>query len=402
MKVLIADDEYLVRSSLTSMLNELKLPIEIIGEATNGEELVELVKKQTPDLVFVDIRMPELNGLDAIKNAGTYSPNTQWVILTGFSEFDYAKEAIKLGATNYLLKPASPQEIKEVLVSSLKRYKDKNALLNKEFENELMALIHDLIPYSDDDETSIIGKAKFLGAIFAFDSNLNEKEKTELQIKFCNTIRTDFNEILTHDVRLALFPMPSGEWAVVGAWGFTQANQGENVIKRCIDLISRIALKFNTDHFTITILRTDVCKSYGILNNRLEQLQTLSYNGRKLSAETIKDECSSRDMTHKVITFIEQNYMLDIGIAQIAEQLNITPNYLSFIFHKKTGSTYMKHLTSVRMLKARELLSNPNAQVQLVAEKVGYFSTRHFTKLFKEYFGYYPSECRDSYQNKKQ
>ena len=111
MKILIADDEKLIRYSLKSMIEDMKLALEIIGEAGNGQEMIDLVKKRNPDIAFVDIKMPGLSGLEAIKIARDISPHTKWIILTSYSEFDYAKEAISLGAAGYLLKPVSPEEL---------------------------------------------------------------------------------------------------------------------------------------------------------------------------------------------------------------------------------------------------------------------------------------------------
>nr|WP_275983826.1 helix-turn-helix transcriptional regulator [Paenibacillus hamazuiensis] len=91
--------------------------------------------------------------------------------------------------------------------------------------------------------------------------------------------------------------------------------------------------------------------------------------------------------------------MEDIGIGQIAGELNVTPNYLSSLFHKKTGCTFVKYLTRLRMYKAKELLAETGLQVQQVAEKVGYYSSRHFTKLFKDTNGVYPSDFKKNLGN---
>jgi len=67
MRILIADDEYLVRASLISMLGEVNLPVDSIREATTGEEMVSIIQQDLPDVAFVDIRMPGISGLEAIK-----------------------------------------------------------------------------------------------------------------------------------------------------------------------------------------------------------------------------------------------------------------------------------------------------------------------------------------------
>lgn len=495
MKVIIADDEYLVRASLKSMIQELDIPVDIAGEASNGEEMVRLVKDHNPDIAFVDIRMPKLNGLEAIKIARNNSPNTQWIILTGFSEFDYAKESIRLGASGYLLKPASPEELREVFDNQLKRTRETISILNKDFENELIALANDLSTISDDAGPGFISKARFLCSIFIFDSCLNENRKSELHMKFYKAVRSMINDSSTTDVRIALFPMPNGELATVGAWDPKNSEQARNVIKIYFEEITAAVREFSADRFSITLLQSDECSSLEMLHKRMYQLQNLSplrtvnscsrrytieelaqlyktepsevlelsnlliklaaayrekaylnyiktlediekiilssklsdcsiiktmaefllntvncridtdmepktwmktlrEHGEVLLAESLKEDNQAPDAVSQVIAFIDGSYMLDISIGQIAEQLNITPNYLSSLFHKKTGTTFMKYLTKVRMLKAKELLANPGMQVQQAAEKVGYYSTRHFTKLFKEFYGYYPSECR--------
>ena len=84
MRILVADDEYLIRASLISMLDELNLPIHSLQEATTGEQMVDIVRHDPPDIAFVDIRMPGLNGLEAINAAKSLSSQTKWFILTGF------------------------------------------------------------------------------------------------------------------------------------------------------------------------------------------------------------------------------------------------------------------------------------------------------------------------------
>jgi two-component system response regulator YesN len=73
------------------MLEELGLPLDLVGEATNGEEMTALVGRYLPDVAFVDIHMPKLNGLETIRLGKQVSPHTKWFILSGFPEFDYAQ-----------------------------------------------------------------------------------------------------------------------------------------------------------------------------------------------------------------------------------------------------------------------------------------------------------------------
>lgn len=114
MNIILADDERLPRLGLKSMIEELFPNQHTFIEITNGEELLLYVEQQTPDVIFLDIHMPKLSGLEAFSQF--YQKNIPVVMLTGYAEFSYAKEALKYGAIDYLLKPAGLEEIKRVMM----------------------------------------------------------------------------------------------------------------------------------------------------------------------------------------------------------------------------------------------------------------------------------------------
>ena len=498
MRILIADDEYLVRASLISMLGELPLPNHSLQEATTGEQVVNLVRQDLPDVAFVDIRMPGLNGLEAIKAAKTLSPLTKWFILTGFPEFDYAHEAIRLGVSGYLLKPISPEELKKIFDDFIKENQKQKIVQNNHFERELMVLLHGLASLEFDESESFVREAHFTGAIYYFDSCLSEKVRAERQFAFCRGIQRIINENLNHYNRLALIILPNGELATVVAWEATQyAHAKHHIQKYFKSLESHVQDASGTD-MAVTVVKTKDCLTYRDFLAELERLQELAplrvyceigrllhvsslsqqakYPDQKELAVQIQSLCRSyrdrnklnyiqslerlkktfqreifkisdrerenivaflnqsigsqltsrhspkqwvqvlerydvlfpdslpkedfqnTDIVDRVIAFMHENYMTNIGIGQIAERLNVTPNYLSTLFHKKTGINFMAYLQKIRMLKAKELLTDPNVQIHQVAEQVGYFSPRHFARLFAEHYGCLPSEYRDRHK----
>lgn len=122
-KILIADDEYLERKALGIILKERSgiKDIEIVGKAVKGEEAVELAVKNKADIVFIDIKMPGMNGLQAIKKIKAELPEARFVILTAYDEFEYVQEALKLNIEEYLLKPVKPEKVKTVVISLIKK-----------------------------------------------------------------------------------------------------------------------------------------------------------------------------------------------------------------------------------------------------------------------------------------
>ncbi|HEX8033385.1 MAG TPA: response regulator [Ktedonobacterales bacterium] len=491
MKILIADDESLARATLRSMLHDVQVPLEVLPDATNGEEMVTLVQRHTPDIVFVDIKMPKLNGLEAIKQAKAFALDARWFILTGFSEFTYAQEALRLGVSDYLLKPVDPEEVGRVVMEVMREQKKRLFATNQQFERDLAALYHGLTSLKQEDPDSLLMKAHFLGAIFYSDSYLMEAQKAQRQSDFLRDVQTEVNQFLADTIRIALYGLPSGEIALVGAWRAVQEAQGELRCRRCLCSVQELLARYSDKVFCVTMLQTSVCRSYDELYERLNWLQEYAalrsvYGiGRKIHVKTLAEyaaqrhfvaishalekliaayreklyvqymqaiedliqrmaggpaidsgtkksvaqflchtlpchvtpdqgsdewkrilqECGDkgllaqprreqRDIVAQVKEFIEQNYPSDISITQIAETLQVTPNYLSALFHKRMGITFIKYLTKIRLLRAKELLADPAMRVQQVAELVGYTGTRHFTKLFTSYFGYYPSEQR--------
>lgn len=491
MKILIADDEELVQYSLKSMIRELGIAKHDIRIACDGVELINALKGFSPDIAFVDIKMPRLNGLEAIKTGRDLSPKTRWIILTSYSSFEYAKEAIDLGAAGYLLKPVSPEELSATIKEVADTNRRELMAANEEFEGKLNGLFHNTISYRQA-KLDFFKEVHFLGVIIIFDSPLAEESRLKHQIDFCNQVREFIGEYLFSDLRIALCTLPNGELVTAGAFPAENENGKKNFI-RYLRRLKGSDRMFGADLLKVTILETEECDNYTMLVRQFKQAGELSMLravlgiGRSLDLEGLigkskqpelvkvskclaalsiayrqsnylefmknktlfeealsfpgwstvdsvfkavqlflkytvepslvverdkdilsvglkalaerlltekKKSDGSGDIVNKVKAFVEKNYMHDIGIAQIAYSLGITPNYLSALFHRKSGTTFLRYLTGVRMSRARELLAQPDSRVNRVAREVGYYSSRHFARLFKDHFNLYPSYCK--------
>ena len=115
-RVLIVDDEPFIRQGLKILINWKEHGYEVIGEASNGKEAMEIIKNTSVDLVITDIKMPEMNGLELIERVKKNNyKNIKFIVLSGFYEFEYAKTAIKYGVKDYVLKPIQKEELNHVL-----------------------------------------------------------------------------------------------------------------------------------------------------------------------------------------------------------------------------------------------------------------------------------------------
>ncbi|MGL4572434.1 MAG: response regulator transcription factor [Clostridium sp.] len=131
-KVMLIDDEKLITQGLMHLIEWEKFNLEVAEVAENGEEALEKFKMNQVDIVITDINMPKMTGLEFIKEVKSINENVQFIILSGYDEFSYAKKAMEYGVKNYILKPINEDELEEALknlveiinVEKKKRYKD--------------------------------------------------------------------------------------------------------------------------------------------------------------------------------------------------------------------------------------------------------------------------------------
>jgi len=116
LRVLLADDHVLVRAGIHSLLNQLD-GIDVVGEASNGREALELVEMHRPGVVLMDIDMPELNGLDATARIVSRFPSVRVIILSVHGTEEHVLQALRAGAAGYLLKNISPAELDHAIRS---------------------------------------------------------------------------------------------------------------------------------------------------------------------------------------------------------------------------------------------------------------------------------------------
>lgn len=125
LSLLIAEDEYIVRQGISSLVDFEHFQITQIKEAENGKEAWALCQNQDFDIILADINMPFLNGIELSQLVKEKSPKTHIIFITGYDRFDYALEALKLGADDYLLKPFSKNDIEDTLEKIIEKIKEE-------------------------------------------------------------------------------------------------------------------------------------------------------------------------------------------------------------------------------------------------------------------------------------
>lgn len=172
-KVLVVDDEPLEREAISYILGHERPEVKVVGEAGSGRVALELTRKLRPDIVFMDIQMPGVSGLEATQALKELAPEMKVVVLTAYDEFDFAQRALKLGASDYLLKPARPAEILRVTDAMCRELAEAAAREEEEkrLRQELAAimpyietgLLLDLVSGRTENKAQLTERARFLG-----------------------------------------------------------------------------------------------------------------------------------------------------------------------------------------------------------------------------------------------
>lgn len=155
---------------------------------------------------------------------------------------------------------------------------------------------------------------------------------------------------------------------------------------------ARAAVKLNVFDYLLKPLR-DLELSAALSN--------ISFKLGKTSDKFEKHLASNETLVSKIQEYLQLHFREGLSLTILADEFEITPSYLSTIFHKEIGEPYSKYLLKLRMETAKALLSNPNSKVQEVALNIGFSSSKHFISVFKSYYGISPGEFKKELFSKK-
>lgn len=133
-RVIVADDEYKVCQLICQLIDWEELGMRLIGTASNGLEALKMIEAEKPDLVLTDIRMPGFDGLELLKRAREVQPDVEFIIISGYSHFEYAQTAIRYGVSDYILKPVNKETLNATMQKARQRYLEHKAQTEEDLE----------------------------------------------------------------------------------------------------------------------------------------------------------------------------------------------------------------------------------------------------------------------------
>lgn len=136
MRILIAEDELLERKAMRKFIDDNFSDMEVVGEAENGRKAIMLAETLSPEVIFMDIKMPGINGLEAIEQIYAFSPSIKFILVSAYDSFKYAKEAMRFGIKEYILKPGKKEEIVTALLRVKKEIEAENEQQREKVQSE--------------------------------------------------------------------------------------------------------------------------------------------------------------------------------------------------------------------------------------------------------------------------
>lgn len=493
MRILIVEDEVKIRRGLAALIAR-QTDNEIVGEAKNGKEGLVLIMQTNPDLVITDVRMPEMDGLEMLEALAERRISVHCVILSGYSEFEYAKKAIRYGVDDYLLKPLAPEDILELLnkihVKLEQETKQQSNIAQRILQNRLFDTAQGSDLSADMAELKIQPDRSYdLLAGYGWDTLPAERREwlnrilmTELHRKY-----PDMHCCLLDETRelVCLLPqeaLPEFQtelnwylqrtggkwiWAVAAVPAFDRLQETMQVIhtfylycQKNGQIMTKEAMAaFAAEPFAYpeelevrlraALYREDgslleqyftefkeymwkkpfpppqIKDGYSRLVHRMlhwiedaekstyEKLEPLRYASKisnvytreemdrildeilhELKSETEHKEDISNYAIKKAISYIRMHYAENISLEEIADRLDITPEYLSTLFNREVGINFSGFLRDFRLSHAKRLLKGSDKKIYEIAQEVGYPDSKYFNRVFKENVGVSPREFR--------
>jgi two-component system response regulator YesN len=127
-KIVVVEDEMLVKKGLILTTDWQKFDCEVVGEASNGIEGIEIIRKKRPEIVITDVRMPGMDGIKMIETLKGEGCKSEFIIISGYSEFEYARQAVKLGVRDFLVKPIDDEDLDNALYNTCREVRNKRTI----------------------------------------------------------------------------------------------------------------------------------------------------------------------------------------------------------------------------------------------------------------------------------
>lgn len=387
-KILLVDDEFYYREALKNTISWESYGCCVCGEANNGVAGVEKAKELKPDIVLADVSMPFMDGLQMIEEVQKDLPDAIFAIVTGYSEFEYAKRGMELGVKYFVVKPVNDKELiksvsqmvkeldarkeKKKEYTSLRFWADKNAHNNQRDFLEMLLDGNEEITterffYECENLQLPIQNGGYAVCCLKVDYcspiNLTAQEWEEIIQKMLSEEAVTPDYVLhcnQRGLRILFFDMSPKAWDEIQMRALMQKLQ----IKCMRELVCTVVAGVGS-----------YCLDYTELPQSCAE------------AERSMTEITTSDLITRMLAYIHENYAdADLTLHKISAALYSNYSYLSAQFTKEVGMSASQYISRFRMTKAANALRNGVDNMVQIACDVGFTDVKYFYRCFKKEF----------------
>lgn len=384
-KILIADDEVLERKSLHIFFERNFPELIILPDAENGSQVIETVLHQKPDVLILDIEMPGLNGLEALKIIRHSNTSLKVIVKTAYSKFTYAKEALNLHVDYFLLKPVKKEEMKECimeLLTELQTSAEHTSTLNNDDSISKIALLSSILhKWAGQEEICLYAQRLKINYTCGFMITLAFPNMDNVDIPALVDVLTK-NLSLTSDFIIGAF-----ENGILPIMIFYSASISGMEYEKNRQELSMLINSWITSYLEYSsivscgrLVADDIMLIYDSYQDALKQLKNLPDN-------TIMNS-SGNESLQRAIIYIREHYYEDLSLDVVAEHIKMNPSYLSHLFKENLHKNYTDYLNEYRITQSIRFMQEGIVNVNELSERVGYTYSSYFCKLFKKYTGH--------------
>lgn len=435
--ILVVDDEPLICKGLAGLLTSSGLAIDGITTAYSGQEALDYIRMGDIDLLVTDIQMGEMNGIELMQQAKIVKPWVQTIIISAHETFQYAQRALQLGAKDYLIKPLNSEQfldsVRSVLLKMDRPAPQVEPFLmadNEHFRmeeppserierlNERLSMEPDPSAAAGPDESEL-GLVGPYFAVIKMKLGLTEDRSASFSRHDIHLIQyaalNIAKELLEQEPHTLVFYSQERDVNIILQWSEQEMEENASGKIHHLEMLGRslhhhveLHLKRGCTVGISQILRGREFLS--VLSRQADKAMLWSeqlhdfhvfyygdFNWHNYAQETSQEVLSSQSnrIVENTRQYIDEHYrQKGLTIHDVAKNNHVSPNYLSYLFKKYTGSSLWEYVVKLRMEESRALILNTDLRRYEIAERVGYESPEHFSKIFKKYYGVSPSELK--------
>ena len=398
LRVIIVEDEHFVRIGIKNSVPWEKYGMQVVCDAENGRQALEQYQKWKPDVIITDLKMPVMNGIELMKAVRAEDKRARFIILTCLDEFGMVQEAIRLGASAYILKLTSEQEEIEAALEKVRaeletvpvpkpsvqeQYVDRQAVSEQLLRD---FLVYEKIPadsFSDflEDAGITIERLRILMVRFPNYAAMLSRQKDPLGYQLKNVVVDLLRESMEGLVPGKVYGEHGSDFLILACFAGREPADEDAALDKLVIGIKESMMRCFNENVLIGI---------SAAANNAAALPGL----RREAIRAIEKKTPLPYKVEAAMDYLSAHYAENLSLPAVADYVGISPNYLGHLFIRHLGVTVTEQLNKVRIERAKNLLNNPQYMIYEVGALVGIDNTTYFTRLFKRYTGQTPRDYR--------